>query len=83
MNLTTAKKLNNGVMMPIFGLGVYKSGDETYDAVRAALDAGYRHIDTAVGIKKFTKKHLPKSLYISGGVFLYKNMTGETYWKFS
>ena len=47
MNLTTAKKLNNGVMMPIFGLGVYKSGDETYDAVRAALDAGYRHIDTA------------------------------------
>ena len=36
-----------------------------------------------IGIKKIHKKHLPKSLYISGGVFLYKNMTGETYWKFS
>lgn len=47
MDLTTAKKLNNGVMMPVFGLGVYKSGDETYEAVKAALQAGYRHIDTA------------------------------------
>lgn len=47
MDLTTAKKLNNGVMMPVFGLGVYKSGDETYEALKAALQAGYRHIDTA------------------------------------
>ena len=49
MDLNTRKKLNNGVEMPIFGLGVYKSadGEETYNAVRWALDAGYRHIDTA------------------------------------
>ena len=49
MDLTTKKILNNGVEMPIFGLGVYKSadGEETYNAVRWALDAGYRHIDTA------------------------------------
>ena len=49
MNLTTTKLLNNGVKMPIFGLGVYKSadGEETYNAVRWALEAGYRHIDTA------------------------------------
>ena len=47
MDLTTSKKLNNGVMMPVVGLGVYKSGDETYDAVKEALEAGYRHIDTA------------------------------------
>ena len=49
MNLNTVKILNNGVKMPIFGLGVYKSadGEETYNAVRWALDAGYRHIDTA------------------------------------
>lgn len=47
MNIQTTKKLNNGVEMPVFGLGVYKSGENTYDAVRWALEAGYRHIDTA------------------------------------
>ncbi|MHB1567679.1 MAG: aldo/keto reductase [Solirubrobacteraceae bacterium] len=40
--------LNNGVTMPALGLGVFQTPpDETRDAVRAALDAGYRHIDTA------------------------------------
>jgi diketogulonate reductase-like aldo/keto reductase len=40
--------LNNGVEMPALGLGVFQTPpDETRNAVRAALDAGYRHIDTA------------------------------------
>jgi 2,5-diketo-D-gluconate reductase A len=41
--------LNDGQSMPRVGLGVYKSGpgDETYGAVAAALDAGYRMVDTA------------------------------------
>jgi diketogulonate reductase-like aldo/keto reductase len=40
--------LNNGVEMPALGLGVFQTPpDETRDAVRSALDAGYRHIDTA------------------------------------
>lgn len=41
--------LNNGVQIPTIGLGVWQSkrGQETYDAVRAALELGYRHIDTA------------------------------------
>ena len=40
--------LNNGVSMPALGLGVYQSApEETTDAVVAALNAGYRHIDTA------------------------------------
>jgi diketogulonate reductase-like aldo/keto reductase len=40
--------LNNDVRMPALGLGVFQTPpDETRDAVRAALDAGYRHIDTA------------------------------------
>jgi diketogulonate reductase-like aldo/keto reductase len=40
--------LSNGVEMPALGLGVFQTPpDETRDAVRAALDCGYRHIDTA------------------------------------
>ena len=41
-------KLNNGVEMPALGFGVFQTPpDETRDAVKAALDAGYRLIDTA------------------------------------
>ena len=43
-------KLNNGEKIPVIGLGVYKSreGEETKNAVKWALEAGYRHIDTAM-----------------------------------
>jgi diketogulonate reductase-like aldo/keto reductase len=42
-------KLNNGASMPLLGLGVYlmRPGAETYEAVKAALEAGYRLVDTA------------------------------------
>jgi len=45
-NTTT---LNNGVEMPLLGLGVWQmnSDAETERAVRMAVDAGYRSIDTA------------------------------------
>ena len=48
MNQTTIT-LNNGVVIPQFGLGVYSipAGDTTYISVLSALKAGYRHIDTA------------------------------------
>lgn len=41
--------LANGVKMPIIGLGVFlsKEGEEVKSAVHWALEAGYRHIDTA------------------------------------
>ncbi|MFG3552253.1 aldo/keto reductase [Streptomyces sp. NPDC047725] len=40
--------LNNGVQLPALGLGVFQTPpEETVAAVRAALDLGYRHIDTA------------------------------------
>ena len=40
--------LNNGVEMPALGFGVFQTPpDETRDAVRAALGARYRQIDTA------------------------------------
>jgi 2,5-diketo-D-gluconate reductase A len=43
-------RLNNGVSIPQIGFGVFQIPPErTADAVRVALDAGYRHIDTAQG----------------------------------
>lgn len=40
--------LNNGVEIPVIGLGVFQSPpEETVAAVTAALASGYRHIDTA------------------------------------
>ncbi|MFJ3804353.1 aldo/keto reductase [Streptomyces sp. NPDC090088] len=41
-------KLNNGVVMPSLGFGVFQSSpEETAAAVETALKTGYRHIDTA------------------------------------
>lgn len=49
LTIRSAVRLRGGVEMPILGLGVYQSrpGAETREAVRAALSAGYRHVDTA------------------------------------
>ncbi|GAB4366232.1 MAG: aldo/keto reductase [Calditrichia bacterium] len=43
------KRLNNGVEIPILGLGVYQlpSGEATKNTILEALKLGYRHIDTA------------------------------------
>lgn len=43
------KRLNNGIDMPIIGLGVWQTqdGEEAVNAVRWALETGYRLIDTA------------------------------------
>lgn len=42
-------KLNNGVTMPQLGFGVFQMDDldECYQAVTAAIKAGYRLFDTA------------------------------------
>ncbi|UCD38346.1 MAG: aldo/keto reductase [Fidelibacterota bacterium] len=42
-------RLNSGIEMPYLGLGVYlaASGTEAQQAIQWALEAGYRHIDTA------------------------------------
>ncbi|GBG97514.1 aldo/keto reductase [Lactococcus termiticola] len=49
MSLTDTYRLNNGMEIPKVGFGTWQSadGDEAYNAVKVALEAGYRHIDTA------------------------------------
>lgn len=49
LRMDTKVRLNNGIEMPIFGLGTYQteSGKEAGEAVLHALEIGYRHIDTA------------------------------------
>ena len=47
--LTDSYELSNGVKIPCVGFGTWQAenGDIAYNAVTAALKAGYRHIDTA------------------------------------
>ncbi|ETP68366.1 glyoxal reductase [Planococcus glaciei CHR43] len=49
LTINSTKTLHNGVEMPRFGLGVYKMTDKeaAVEAMLAAIDAGYRAIDTA------------------------------------
>ncbi|MFD3807945.1 aldo/keto reductase [Streptomyces sp. NPDC058611] len=42
--------VTGGAAMPMIGFGTWRlSGDDAYRAVLTALEAGYRHIDTAAG----------------------------------
>jgi diketogulonate reductase-like aldo/keto reductase len=48
MSLTTTVTLAGGVELPRVGLGTWQlSGRKGYDAIRYALQVGYRHVDTA------------------------------------
>ena len=49
MNINSTVELNNGVEIPMLGLGTYKAkaGTEAREAVEYALEIGYRYIDTA------------------------------------
>ena len=45
---TDSLPLHNGYRIPCIGYGTYKTpADEACEAVKAAVSAGYRHIDTA------------------------------------
>lgn len=48
-NISSCTVLNNGVEMPWLGLGVFRSeeGPEVVEAVKTAIQVGYRSIDTA------------------------------------
>ncbi|SDP27577.1 Aldo/keto reductase [Nakamurella panacisegetis] len=65
--------LNNGVTLPAIGLGVFQTPpDETRGAVTAALDAGYRHIDTAAayGNEREVGEAVRASQVVRGAIFL-------------
>ncbi|WP_124100106.1 aldo/keto reductase [Ruminococcus sp. Marseille-P6503] len=59
-------KLNDGVEIPAIGFGVYMIPNDgsAYKAVREALDAGYRHIDTAAAY--FNEEEVGKAVRDSG-----------------
>jgi len=52
-NIKGTFKLHNGVEMPYLGLGTYQADNEqeVVDAIKYALEIGYRHIDTAAVYK--------------------------------
>ena len=57
--------LNNGVEIPVLGLGVFQSSpDDTAQAVQAALETGYRHIDTAAAYQN--ERQVGEGLRASG-----------------
>uniref|UniRef100_A0A336LUG6 CSON001069 protein n=1 Tax=Culicoides sonorensis TaxID=179676 RepID=A0A336LUG6_CULSO len=50
--MNTAFKLSTGYSIPLIGLGTYQiRGAEIFPAIDFALQAGYRHIDTASGYR--------------------------------
>lgn len=50
---TNTRRLSNGVEMPLIGFGTFKipEGEEVIATVKQALEAGYRHIDTATAYR--------------------------------
>ena len=85
--------LYNGVSMPQLGLGVYgaQDGAETEQAVLWALEAGYRHIDTAAvyGNDRSVGNALRKSgvdrkdVFITGKIWNSQIRAGKTIEAFS
>ena len=67
--------------MPLLGLGVFKSaeGDETYNAVKYAIEAGYRHIDTAAvyGNEKSVGRAIADSGIKRGDIFVTTKLWNE------
>ena len=73
MTTSPTLRLNNGVELPVIGLGVFQTPpDETIDAVEAALEVGYRHIDTAAayGNEREVGDAIRRSALDRGDVFI-------------
>ena len=68
--MTTSVFLNNDRTMPLLGLGLYKTTDavEAEDAIAAAVQNGYRLLDTASAYKneEFVGRGIAKLLQFQG-----------------
>ncbi len=66
MALLNSVKLNDNVAIPVFGFGTFliPNDGSTYKAVREALNAGIRHIDTAVAY--FNEEEVGQAVRESG-----------------
>jgi 2,5-diketo-D-gluconate reductase A len=74
--------LNNGNSIPQFGFGVFQVRPaETVDAVGAALQAGYRHIDTAqmYGNEQEVGEAVAKSGLDRGEVFITTKLSNDSH----
>jgi diketogulonate reductase-like aldo/keto reductase len=72
--------LPGGVAMPLLGFGTWQaSGDDCYQAVKLALDAGYRHIDTATmyGNEQQVGRALRDSVVPTDQVFVTTKLPAE------
>jgi 2,5-diketo-D-gluconate reductase A len=74
--------LNNGRMIPQFGFGVFQvRPEDTAAAVTAALQAGYRHIDTAqmYGNEREVGEAIAKSGLDRGDVFVTSKLANDSH----
>ena len=74
--------LNNGQQIPQFGFGVFQiEPEDTVEAVVTALQAGYRHIDTAEGYgnEKQVGEAIAKSGVDRGDVFITSKLSNDAH----
>jgi 2,5-diketo-D-gluconate reductase A len=74
--------LNNGQQIPQFGFGVFQiEPKDTAEAVMTALQAGYRHIDTAEGYgnEKQVGEAVAKSGLDRGDVFITSKLSNDAH----
>ncbi len=74
--------LNNGVQMPLVGFGTFMlSGETCTDAVAAAIESGYRMIDTAeaYGNERAVGEGIKKSGIDRGELFLVTKVNFKSY----
>ncbi len=81
MDLTSTYTLSNGVEIPVIGFGTWQTpdGEVAEASVKAALEAGYRHIDTAemYGNEKSVGRAIKDSEVDRDSIFITSKLTNS------